>query len=109
MAASALKIPELRLSERDSKELSVASMNVLRHYSPTILSEKSQDWIKFGMVASMIYVPRASAASARAKAARAAKAAKANQTGGIKMPEPPPETVSESAPEFQPDGSETIQ
>jgi hypothetical protein len=81
----------------------------MRHYSSTILSEKSQDWIKFGMVAGMIYVPRASAMSARAKAARAAKAAKMGPTGGIKMPEAPPETVTEPQSEFQPDGSETIQ
>jgi len=92
VAANLIKIPELALDPQASKELSVASMNVMRHYSNTILSEKTQDWIKLAMVSSQVYLPRLAAAGARKRAEKAAKGATPppgmNAAGGFDNPSP---------------------
>ena len=89
-----LKVPELGISKVEADQLSIASMNVMRHYSNTILSEKSQDWIKFAMVAGAVYVPRVAAAKTRVKAARDAKKTGTvppgqNTMGGFERPPEP--------------------
>jgi hypothetical protein len=71
-----LAIPEIHagMSSQKAKELGAASANVARHYSSTILSEKTQDWIKLIMVAGATYVPIAVAVGARKRAEATAKA-----------------------------------
>jgi hypothetical protein len=73
LMANMIHMPELRLEKSEADELSIASMNVMRHYSTAILSEKSQDWIKCAMVVGAIYVPKFGVANARVRAERKAK------------------------------------
>jgi hypothetical protein len=73
LMANMIHMPELRLEKSEADELSIASMNVMRHYSSAILSEKSQDWIKCAMVVGAIYVPKFGMANARVRAERKAK------------------------------------
>jgi|SRR5271166_830263 len=91
LGAGLLKIPELALAKGDAKELAVASMNVMRHYQSSILSEKTQDWIKLAMVAGAIYVPRMSASAARVRTSKAAKGPPPgmNAAGGFDRPSAP--------------------
>lgn len=98
LAGGLLKIPELRLERNEAEQLSIASMNVMRHYSNTILSEKSQDWIKFGMVASAIHVPMFAKIKMRKQAMK--KAAQTppegmNPAGGFERPENPDNEAAE--------------
>lgn len=89
LAAGMLRIPELQLDKQTAAELSAASMNVMRHYSSAILSEKTQDWIKLAMVAGAVYIPRVAAAKERATAARLAKKAPVVDMGFQRPPAPP--------------------
>lgn len=91
LGASLVKIPELRLDKGEANELSAASMNVMRHYGTAILSEKTQDWLKFGMVAAAVYGPKWARAGERVRAAKASRAAKGpppgmNAAGGFERP-----------------------
>lgn len=89
-------MPELQLDKAVSMELSAASMNVMRHYSSAILSEKSQDWIKLAMVAGSIYVPRFGAARERVAAVKRSRMKPPD--AGFQRPPSPPEV--ETAPQF---------
>ena len=94
LLAQMWQIPELHqgMDPQKSKELSVATMNVLRHYSSGLLSEKTQDWIKLGMVAGATYVPIFATAGARVRAEKATKAktppAGMNMAGGYQTTSP---------------------
>lgn len=70
LLSQAVHAPEFRLDPKEAKELSAASMNVMRHYGSSILSEKTQDWIKFGMVACAVYVPRLGKMNERKRASK---------------------------------------
>ena len=92
LAAAMLKIPEIS-SEFDTQKaatLGTASANVARWYSNAVLSEKSQDWIKLGMVAGAIYVPMFKKVKARARAAKEANQMPPpgqNDLGGFERPD----------------------
>ena len=73
LGASIVNIPELRLDKSEANELSAASMNVMRHYGSSILSEKTQDWLKFGMVAAATYGPKMARMRERVREAKAKK------------------------------------
>lgn len=96
LVAGMLKMPELQLDKAVSMELSAASMNVMRHYSSAILSEKSQDWIKLAMVAGSIYVPRFGAARERVAAVKRSRMKPPD--AGFPRPPSPPEV--ETVPQF---------
>jgi len=71
--APMINLPEFRLDKTEAQELSVASMNVMRHYGTAILSEKTQDMIKLGMVMSAIYIPKMARVNTRKREAKAKK------------------------------------
>ena len=97
LMAGMLSVPELGIDRNEAQELSVASMNVMRHYGSAILSEKTQDWIKLAMVMGSVYVPRMAKANSRVRAAKAAKNAAGpqpgrNDLGGFERPADPIES-----------------
>lgn len=58
MLAEATKVPELVMSEPESKSLAAASIEVLKFYPGIVPDEKTLAWINLGMVASTIYGTR---------------------------------------------------
>lgn len=74
MAAIAMKVPELKLSEDEAALLSKNMVNVAQHYN-IAPSEKTQAWCALIMALGMIYYPRASMVSKRRKDEQAARVA----------------------------------
>jgi len=62
MGATFLKVPELALSEDESKALGEAVVKVTELYDVPMMDEKTLAWVNLAMVASGIYGPRIVAA-----------------------------------------------
>ena len=67
MASNFLRIPELALTEDESKLLSAAVLRVSELYELPLLNEKAMAWINLTLVAGTIYGPRIVAAGRKPK------------------------------------------
>jgi|GEM_PF-6050045 len=74
MAATALKSPEFKLTEKEAQLLSQRACKVASHYN-IAPSEKIQDWCALIMVAGQMYYPRVMLAKMRADQERAERRA----------------------------------
>ena len=83
--AKSFRIYELQLTHDEARDLTIASMNVARHYDVGKMTEKMKDWLILFGVGSMTYGPKLQAAKIRVAGARKAKMAPEpglNEAGG---------------------------
>jgi hypothetical protein len=111
-AAAITRTPELTLSTGEAEKVSIASINVLRHFAPLgVISEKMQDISAAVMVAGAIYVPRMQAASVRKAAAKAASKTAPpppgmNAAGGYEQPASPTKANEPLVEDWQPNSDD---
>lgn len=70
MGAAFLKVPQLVLSEDESKKLAEAITSVTELYDIPLMDEKTQVWVNLAMVAGSIYGPRIVAHTLEKKASK---------------------------------------
>lgn len=87
MGAAILSAPRLELKEDESKHLAKGIMNVQRHYTNVVFTEKQMDWVNLFGVIGAVYGKRFMDARADRAAARAAKKAAGPQPGNGAMPD----------------------
>lgn len=71
MMAAMSQTPELQISPNEAKLIADSVQKVGRHYSNSVMSEKSMDWLNLFSALGAVYIPRAFAIKMRQASDRA--------------------------------------